>query len=361
MECIEKALNYYGVHTEWIGKLEVEHFTKGYDAIIGINNTLPAEKFEDGTFVVDLFQCPIFDLFVDAPYYHHKTLREHAENLHIIMLDEGHIRYCERYYQPLKSVSMACLPGPVEIAKNYKDREIDILFTGSLEDKNKWKEAVHTKYAGMWETDLFDKMIEIGLVEPNYSTEHVLRALLEANAVDYNDEQWKMLMNYFGIHSEIYFRGYYREKLITTLVDAGLNIHVVGKGWENLYSECPKNLILHGSVEFAEVAKMTANAKIILNVMPWFKDGMHDRILSGMMNGAVCVTDGSAYINSHFLDDEELLIYDLKEIDKLPVRLKQLLQNEERAKSIVEKGKKKAFENYSWNKIVEENILKYLI
>ncbi len=360
MEGIEQALNCRDIQTEWIEEISEQILYKKWDAIIGINNTLPSEKLEDGTFLVDLFECPFFDILVDAPYYHHNTLKEHATNLHVIVLDEGHVEYCKKYYQPLRSVSMACLLGPVEKEIPYKARKIDVLFAGSLVDINEYRQKVHLDYGDRWQAAIYEKIIEVSIENPNMTTSQVIDMILKANSVQCNDSEWKSLMNYFGVYAEFYLRGYYREKIITGLINHGLNVHVVGEGWERLYCQAPENLKVHSGVGFSEIARMTANAKVSLNVMPWFKDGMHDRIVSALMNGTVCVTDGSSYINSHFVDNEELLIYDLKKIEELPSRIEAILKDDERAQGIAKRGMKKALEDYSWNRIVEENILKYI-
>ncbi len=360
MEGIEQALICHDIHTEWIEQIDEEIFYKNWDAIIGINNTLPSEKSEDGTFIVDLFGCPFFDIFVDAPYYHHNTLKEHASNLHVIVLDEGHVEYCKKYYQPLKSVSMACLLGPVESTIPYEERKLDILFAGSLVDINEYRKKVYFDYGNQWQAAVFDKIIEISIENPNVKTNQVLDWILKANAIQCSENDMKNLMNYFGVYAEFFLRGYYREKLITSLVDYGLKVCVVGDGWERLHCQSPENLMVHSGVGFSEIARMTANAKVSLNVMPWFKDGMHDRIVSALMNETVCVTDGSSYIKANFVDDEDLLIYDLQEMEKLPPRIAALLQNDEKARRIAKKGKEKALKNYSWKRIVEENILNYL-
>ena len=38
-----------------------------------------------------------------------------------------------------------------------------------------------------------------------------------------------------------------------------------------------------------------AESAFVLNVMPWFKSGIHDRVLNAMYNGAVSITDYIAY------------------------------------------------------------------
>ena len=61
-----------------------------------------------------------------------------------------------------------------------------------------------------------------------------------------------------------------------------------------------------------------ADSRLSLNVMPWFKDGAHDRIFNSMCNGAVCITDHSKYLDEILTPDENIIFYDLKQLDKLP-------------------------------------------
>ena len=53
-------------------------------------------------------------------------------------------------------------------------------------------------------------------------------------------------------------------------------------------------------------------AKITLNVMPWFKNGAHDRVFNAMLNGSVSLTDGSVYLDDEVLCDDNCIKYDLK-------------------------------------------------
>lgn len=361
LECINEGLQYYGIHTQWIDKINEEVIARKWDAIIGINSSLSAQKMDDERYVIDALGWTMFDILVDAPYYHHNALKEHANNLHVVVLDEGHVEYCKKYYGPFKSVSMACLLGSVAEDKKYEDREIDVLFSGWLPDLQAYKQKVLSECKEEWQKKFFERILEKSIENPNMSTCCILKSVLQENGIADTEVDFKQLMNYFGVYAEFYLRGYYREKVIRTLVDSGIQVRVVGEGWERLYPECPDNLVINKSVPFHQMAEITSNAKIVLNVMPWFKDGMHDRILSALMNGAVCVTDGSSYINSHFMNNEEMIIFELNEINKLPERIKALLEDKENAMSIAEKGKRKAYAEYSWNKIVEENILKNLI
>ena len=144
-------------------------------------------------------------------------------------------------------------------------------------------------------------------------------------------------------------------------MDAGIKVHVAGNGWENLYCSCPDNLILEGSVDFLKTADLASDARISLNVMPWFKDGLHDRILTTMLNGSVCVTDPSSCIKSNFEDGRNIVLYDLLHLKELPDKITWLLENPDKAKSIALEGQHKASNKYSWNNFVLEYILEPLL
>ena len=357
---IEKALNDRGVETQRISDFNKDVLMQKWDAMIGINSNLPVIKLENGTFFMDYFNCPVFNILVDPPYYHHTILESHMDNLHVIVLDEGHVEYCEKYYAPFKSVEMAYLLGPIGKGKAYEDKKIDILFTGSIPNENEARQQASQIYNAEWADAIFELLIQIGINQPDCSTYKAIEEILKQSDVNCSDSELKLIMHNLGSWAEFYLRGYYRKKIITTLVDAGLCVHVAGNGWDNLYSECPGNLILEGNLDFAQMADLTANSKIVLNVMPWFKDGIHDRILTAMLNGSVCVTDSSSYIDTHFKEGQELVIYGLDDIKALPDKIEALLKDEEKARLIAEKGKEKATKNYSWDLFVENYILKHL-
>ena len=97
-----------------------------------------------------------------------------------------------------------------------------------------------------------------------------------------------------------------------------------------------------------------ANAKISLNVMPWFKDGAHDRVYSAMCNGALCLTDPSRFMREDLLEGENVIFYSLKEYEKLPDRICQLLSQEGKREKIAEGGKEHAMKNHVWSERVPQ-------
>lgn len=136
-----------------------------------------------------------------------------------------------------------------------------------------------------------------------------------------------------------------QEKIIRTLLESGLALHVYGESWSNSpFFEMP-NLICHKEVMAENSQKVLQRAKVSLNILAWHKGGCNERIINSMLAGAAVVTDKSSYIEGHFADGEELCCYDLQELEKLPELIKELLAQDARRKQIADNGRKKQRKN----------------
>lgn len=101
------------------------------------------------------------------------------------------------------------------------------------------------------------------------------------------------------------------------------------------------------------------DAKIVLSTMTWFKDGTHDRVFNGMLQGAVAVSDTSGYMKEEFCgfqdvkhmgeDSRELVLFELEELNKLPKQVQELLDNPKRAQGIADRGYVKARQFHTWH------------
>ncbi len=110
------------------------------------------------------------------------------------------------------------------------------------------------------------------------------------------------------------------------------------------------------------MAKMR-DAKIVLSTMTWFKDGTHDRVFNGMLQGAVAVSDTSGYMKEEFCgfldgssqaDGRELLMFELEELEKLPSQVKMLLDDPQAMQRIADRGYDKAKASHTWRARVVE-------
>ena len=98
--------------------------------------------------------------------------------------------------------------------------------------------------------------------------------------------------------------------------------------------------------------------------MPWFKDGAHDRIFNTMLNGAVCLTDSSVYLDGILHDGIDCSIYSLSEMGRLPELAVALLAEEDKMQQIADKGYAMAKAGHTWwhraqvlHELIEGNII----
>ncbi len=356
---IEKVLRHWRIQTVVVDTIDDGFMAQSWDAVIGINQEILSAQLNNGDFLFDYLHCPIFAIIVDPPYHHDKLLRVHSKNLHLICLDEGHVDYGQEYYGPFKSVEMGYLLGAIQEPVPYKDRKIDFLFTGTLSEKQTICDRVYS-YKQRWAEELFDYLIVEGEVHPNTSMQIQVLDYFRQKAMHISKEDYKLAMAMVGTYAEHYLRADYRERIIGMLLQEGIPVTVVGDGWEKLKKKYPQELDLRTGMELSQISYFTANSKIALNIMPWFKDGLHDRILTSMYNGAVCLTDGSTYIKSHFVDGENLVLYDLADLLKLPGKVQELLEYPDKAMKIAQNGYQYVQNEYSWEKFVSERILTHL-
>ena len=136
---------------------------------------------------------------------------------------------------------------------------------------------------------------------------------------------------YYTSNSNVYVRHFVREEIMRFIVDSGVRIDIFGPGWERLGFDRKKNVVLHDRVDYIESAKACTEAKLSLNIMPWFKDGLHDRIPTAMMNGSAVVTNSSRYINEIFKGEGD---------DKLF--------------QVAQRGRTNAINNMTWKNRAEE-------
>ncbi len=168
-----------------------------------------------------------------------------------------------------------------------------------------------------------------------------------------DDKNYKIALQLAG-QANNFMRDYAREEIIVCLAGSNINLHVFGSGWENRLGKRNKHMTFHKPVSFAESETIFGNCKILLNIMPCFKDGIHDRIPSGMLHRAVVMTDHSKYLDE--LPKGLMSFYDIDNVKELPDKLHELLADADMAQRIADAGHDYAVDHFTWEKTVDELI-----
>lgn len=109
-----------------------------------------------------------------------------------------------------------------------------------------------------------------------------------------------------------------------------------------------------GWVTYGQTLSVTANAKISLNIMPWFKAGTHDRIFNALLQHSFPLTDPSAWLTEHFTDGEDIVLYDLKGLERLSDIIRRWLEDEAGAEALIQRGYEKVRRSLTWTDCVEQ-------
>ena len=121
-----------------------------------------------------------------------------------------------------------------------------------------------------------------------------------------------------------------------------------GDGWDLLPCKHGENLVLMNHLDSVGCLKKLCQARISLNVMPWFKDGAHDRIFNSMLNGAVCLTDSSVYLDDILHNGVDCSLFDLQQLESLPEITEKLLADPDQMQAIADAGYNLAKDGHMW-------------
>ncbi|MBP1755166.1 MAG: hypothetical protein H6Q59_1564 [Firmicutes bacterium] len=304
---------------------------------------------EEGNLFWDIHRIPCYNIIVDHPFYYHEHLRRRPRYYHQFCIDRDHVSYMQRYFPEIRLEGFLPSAGTILESNGcylpLKERKMDIIFAGNYsppETFDKHITRIDEEY-----TYFYRSIIDALITDPCMTMESTFEHFLTKEMGELTVEELKLCMENM-IFIDLYVRFYFRGQVIRTLVDAGFQVHVFGKGWQQLKCLHPENLFVGGSMDSFGCLQQISQAKISLNVMPWFKDGAHDRIFNSMLNGALCLSDESRYLREELRDGVELQFFSLTELEKLPELVASLLNHPDKMEDIIEAGYRKAAEGHTW-------------
>lgn len=330
---------------------------------------LYGRKWKSGN-VWDDYEIPVYNMVVDHPLYYHKNLEIIPKRYVQLSIDYNHIEYMkrffpqvnassayagipdERFYLPLGGTGIN-MDGSILADEPYlsmDERPINVIFTGNYTPPERFERYL----TGMdpESREFFHELVHENIASPDELTEVLLERKLMTEQVTYDTDS---LRNVYPnlMYVDLSIRFYYRAKVITALADSGIKIDTYGAGWDMADCAHPENIIVHGNVNSRECLDMISQSKISVNVMPWFKNGAHDRIFNSMLNGAAVVSDSSAYLDKCF-DDDSILFYKLNDLrskdgcEALGESVKKLLADKDRLVSMTANAYRICADKHTW-------------
>lgn len=295
-------------------------------------------------YIWDAYKIPCYNMVADHPYYYHERLRDLPKRYYHISIDRCQEQYFKQFYPEFEHLGFLPLAG-TEIEPSSDERTMDVIMTGNYTPPSFCEPYIHwisEEYAAFYQ-GIIDDLI----AHPHQTVEEVAMGHCEREMGKVPYEELRIAFSKM-IFIDLYVRNYWRGEAVRVLADAGIKVDVFGKGWEELTCSQPENLIIHPQITSYSCLEQLQHAKVSLNVMPWFKDGAHDRVFNSILNGAVCVSDKSKYLCEELAEGEGVCYYDLKNIEELPCIVKNLLQNENKIQDMIQNGRQKVRKKHTW-------------
>lgn len=346
----------------------------GHTALLTFNYIGLGEEeiFRDGSgrLIWEKYEMQYLNILVDHPIYYHSKLLVSLYRLTVFCIDREHVAYIRRFY-PQINVQFLPLAGnvllpqagqvrdiPYEDVWNYErslipyeERRYDVVFTANyvpIQQLEQQLLMLDEDYAVFYREIIADLIHNPVQSMDAVMERHIKNELGSVSDSDLRGALAGMLL------ADLFIRTYFRGEIVRTLAEADIRVHVFGADWDKLACKRPWNIIINegwesgGMLSSAVCVEAVRNAKISLNVMPWFKDGAHDRIFTAMLQKTVALTDDSRYLREGFTDGKDITFFSLEERECLPDIIHKLLWDEENARRIAENGYLRTSETHTW-------------
>lgn len=290
---------------------------------------------------------PVFDHIVDHPRNFDDSLLYPECDIFVSTLDLDHKSFIERFYPEVKEVYF--MPnGGIEINKQeeYQQREIDVIYMGNCNFSNVLPNCKEFEDGG---TEFYSFVSCYLLDDPMKSTEEAIEEFIKSKNILMSDSGLLDLNKKYAGYIEEMVRRHYKLEGMKALDEAGVHVHIYGKGWEDDDYRFSGNIELHGRIKRDELMDIIGQSKISLCFIPWFKKGCSEKNFDSMLNGALCVTDRSEYLEENYTDGYNIIYFDLNNPAQMAADIKWLLDNQEQAEIISKRGYYTAGKHDTWN------------
>lgn len=357
-EKLAEALRRHGVETKII---DVRQQILGAEIIQAIKQFSPDftcsfnsfVPMDDGQYVWDFLKIPHISFLVDPSFY--STTLTNSDYSILTCVDRsdlGAIRSSgfERVLFWPHAVERELAPNKSE------ERPYDVVLLGSCYDYESLRVAWQQRNPASL-NKILDDAIDIVFSDERASLADALVRAWNVSKLDPQGVDFGTLYYYL----DNYTRGKDRVELVRSISDA--KVHVFGDlatdnavgilNWHH-YLASQKNVTVHPPTLFGEGLEILKRAKIVLNSMPFFRDGSHERIFTGLACGCLPITSESVYLREQFVPGEELLFYQSSRRADVNAVVNEWLGNEKMRRQAVEKGRAKVMQHHTWDHRVKE-------
>lgn len=272
-------------------------------------------KLPDGRYLMqvltDDFQVRVFGWILDSSFYHYSRLTCMTDKMKVAFVDENEAKNAQKEYG-IPTATVHHFGIETNSRKPMKEREIDLLLSCSCQTFSQFKAEMQSMVPDPFDQSLIIKTAELMLADDALLNWEALEQALSFFQISVAGEDVEEELKIIEGWADKYYRVQQREQCILYLLQSGITITVCGRGWQQFKEEfgiTDQIHILSENMPYEEVLNVMDRSKIVLNICPSYKEGIHERICTSMLRGAVCLTDSSNYLKENFTDGENILFF----------------------------------------------------
>lgn len=335
---------------EWENAVTIE--INSYDMVIGYAMLPFKLKVLCEKANVDTGNTKFVAFSGDHPIYiNHwlKVVKEFSDNLLLLLDDEMHLECIRKRYPWIKAAAFKEQLGDgLSEVKAYNDRNIEVFFGGSYYNEEEEMSNIEQMPERM--KNLAKKIIRKILANEGMPLQTSLEVCLKDVGICMKDDEFVNLMEQF-VPVDKYIRGYYRNMYLEAALEADAKVCVYGNGWEKCKFVGVNNFtVLKGQPTMLQGHKFMADSKIVLNIMPWSRIGMHERICNALIAGAVCVTNTNEFIEEKYGKENGIRGFGLNNKQEITDDIRWLLDHQDEAAKMAAIGRKRILKENSISK-----------
>ena len=304
---------------------------QNYKAIIGFQTPVLEENMVRET------NARRYQFWFDNPIVRPNLFKKTSKATYVLCQDGDYARFFTEHCGVKNAIHFP--PAGDWVKETEFDRIYDIVFVGS------YNGIRQLEYEDSFQLEFYQYMLK----HVECTVEQGVRAVWQMQGIEYDEQRFMHIVDEI---QDVYngLLQIYKHRIIEAILNAGIQLHVFGDSWKNYHGGGAENLIIHPQVIGEEALQIWRQAKIGLNIMSRHTAGMTERIANIMLCGACCLSDETTYLQEHFEENKDIVLYKADRLDELIQKIHYLLRHEEKRNMIALNGRQKAVKEHTWHK-----------
>lgn len=299
----------------------------------------------------DVLGCAYASMYVDNPVHHLGRLQVPIRKHVAFFLDRAHLQFVNaspfaRGFAQLVFLPPGAneLPEPPDLSDEaYARRDIPLMFTGSYRGA---PQAPWRQWPDSPARQVAEAIVERMTADARLPILDALRAVLKQMGAELTPQLFTDIAPLLS-GPQFFAEAYHRDRVLQTLGQAGVPIHIWGAGWEPLAVRYP-SFVYGGVGSFAETLHTLRRARVVLNVNNGFTAGGHERVFTALCAGAAVFSDANRYYEEAFKDGREIVTFAWPKLANIPDQLVRLADDPAAAAPIARAGARRAQAEHRW-------------